>query len=484
MPFRLNHVQMVANRLLDKQLEETGRVRALILKGRKQGISTLVGGRFYWKTSRNQGIQCSIIAHEQTASDTLFEIVKTFHANDPYAPRVKASNAKELAFANLNSRYRVLTAGKKESGRSQTPQLLHGSEFGFWPNAGGHMAGIVQAVPDADGTEIALESTAKGMGDAFHQMWQLAEAGQSDFMPIFIPWFWSSHYRRDTHKGFALGEDELTYKSLYGLDDQQMAWRRAKISSVPGGTAIFKREFPATAAQAFESGTDDSYIPADLVVAARKTEHAGIGPLIIGGDPARFGKDRFSLAWRRGRKVSKVESRMKLSNVEGASWIKGVIDREKPSRVFLDLGGQGAGVFDILHSWGEPYSKIVKGVNFGGAPLEPVITLPNGDKRPGPKNRRAEMWMHSKNWLDQEGGADIPDSDSLQADACGPKYRYDPVTQHLILESKEEMMKPPRNLRSPDEWDAVVLTFAEPVADIETTRVNITTRARDPNVGV
>jgi hypothetical protein len=52
----------------------------------------------------------------------------------------------------------------------------------------------------------------------------------------------------------------------------------------------------------------------------------------------------------------------------------------------------------------------------------------------GPLNRRAEMWMKSKGWLELEGGVQVPDSDSLQADACGPSYRYDALTR-IVLES-------------------------------------------------
>jgi hypothetical protein len=48
----------------------------------------------------------------------------------------------------------------------------------------------------------------------------------------------------------------------------------------------------------------------------------------------------------------------------------------------------------------------------------------------------------------------------LQADACGPGYSYD-VNQRLLLESKEHMRA--RGIRSPDDWDAIALTFAEPV---------------------
>jgi hypothetical protein len=51
--------------------------------------------------------------------------------------------------------------------------------------------------------------------------------------------------------------------------------------------------------------------------------------------------------------------------------------------------------------------------------------------------------------------------DRLQADACGPAYSYD-SNSRLKLESKDHMRA--RGARSPDEWDAVALTFAEPVA--------------------
>jgi hypothetical protein len=70
------------------------------------------------------------------------------------------------------------------------------------------------------------------------------------------------------------------------------------------------------------------------------------------------------------------------------------------------------------------------------------------------------MWSRSRDWLAEVGGADIPDLDSLQADACGPGYSYD-VNQRLLLESKEHMRA--RGIRSPDDWDAIALTFAEPV---------------------
>jgi hypothetical protein len=461
-PFDLNHAQLYLHGRLEGQLERTGKVRALVLKGRQQGVSTYIGGRFYHRSTFRNGLRVFILTHEQDATNNLFGMVDRYHQHNPIAPSTSAANAKELFFDVLESGYAVGTAGSKAVGRSQTVQMFHGSEVAFWPNASTHFAGVVQAIPDLPGTEIVLESTANGVGGEFHERWQQAEAGIGDYEAIFIPWFWSPEYSRELPVGFRLDDEEAAYQAAYGLTPGQMAWRRNKIAELKD-PMLFMQEYPATAAEAFQMTGHDSFIKPEAVVRARKAKVTGIGPLIIGADPARFGDDRFALAWRRGRVVEKIESKSKLDVVAGANWIKGIIDRENPDRVFIDVGGVGAGVYDMLNNWGEPYSKIVVPIDFAGSPQEADLVLPTGEKRPGPYNRRAEMWMRSRDWLDEPGGVSIPDTDSLQADACAPSYHYN-TNSYLLIESKEHM-RDVRKVRSPDEWDAVALTFAEPVAE-------------------
>jgi hypothetical protein len=231
-----------------------------------------------------------------------------------------------------------------------------------------------------EGTEILLESTANGIGGEFHERWQMAERGQSDYIAIFVPWFWQEEYTRIVDHSFELTEEEREYQHLYGLTAGQMAWRRAKISELKDPT-LFKQEYPATAAEAFQASGHDSYITPDQVNKARKNTVDPLGPLVIGADPARFGDDRFALAFRQGRKLIKIESREKLDVVQGANWIKQVIDAEKPERVFIDVGGLGAGTYDILASWGGVYRKVCVPINFGSAPQDDVVTLPDGTKR-------------------------------------------------------------------------------------------------------
>lgn len=472
-PLKLNRAQWEFHRRIEDQKRRTGRVRVLLGKGRQSGVSTYVGARYYQRTSLNRGVQTFILTHEQAATDNLFDMVERFHKHCPLRPSTALSNAKELYFDKLDSGYAVGTAGTKAIGRSRTIQLLHGSEAAFWANAPGHFAGLFQAVPDLPGTEVVVESTGNGVGGEFHERWQMAEAHIGDYEAIFVPWFWSEEYQREVPVDFALDDEERDYAELHSLTIPQMVWRRAKIAELKD-PLLFKQEYPASADEMFQFTGHDSFIKPEDVAKARKATLEGLGPLVIGADPSRFGDDRFSLAWRRGRKVSKVESKAKIGTVEACNWLKQVIDEDKPARVFMDVGGGGDRIFDILESWGDPYDKVVVLVNFGSPAQDAFEYLEDGSKRAGPKNRRAEMWLRSRNWLQQVGGADLPDLDSIQADACGPGYTYDLTSQSLVLESKEHMRT--RRIRSPDEWDAVALTFAEPVKEVRAKPVSARVR--------
>ncbi len=460
--FTLNRAQQYIHERLEQQRAETGRVRALILKGRQQGCSTYVGARYYHRTSMHGGIRTFILTHEDAATQNLFEMVNRYHEHVPQAfqPSTKAANAKELLFDKPDSGYKVGTAGTKGVGRSSTIQLFHGSEVAFWPNADTHAAGVLQAVPDEDGTEVILESTANGIGNLFHQKWVDAERGVGEFIAVFVPWFWQEEYRKHVPEGFMFDEEERDYATAHGLDLEQMAWRRNKIAELKDA-ALFKQEYPATAAEAFQMSGQDSFIKPALYAAARAMVCEASGPLVMGFDPARFGDDGCALARRRGRKLFPVERRYKLTTMEAAGWVKQVIDTEKPARLFIDTGGLGVGIYDRLVEMG--YGQVVRAVSFGGAPLAPPQLGPDGKViGGGPKNRRAEIWMASRDGLAQEGGADVPaDDDALQGEACGPTYSYD-SNSRVQIEKKEHMRA--RGLPSPDGWDSVVATFAEPVA--------------------
>ena len=254
-PLIFNDAQEYIHEQLEAQLSSKGYIRALILKARQQGASTYVGGRFYWRTSMNYGKQAFILTHEQAATDNLFNLTKRYHDNNhpAFQPETSAANAKELIFSNRNSGYKVGTAGSKAVGRSGTVQYVHNSEIAFWPFAEDHFAGLMQCVPsgkDAEGTEVIIESTANGVGGKFHELWVSAIMGESEYLPIFIPWFWTSEYRADA-TDIVLTDDEIKLKAKHEIEDEQIAWRRIKIGEL--GSDLFKQEYPFTWQEAFLS---------------------------------------------------------------------------------------------------------------------------------------------------------------------------------------------------------------------------------------
>ena len=461
-PFVLNPAQLEFHRQIEAQRAAKGWVRAIVLKGRQQGISTYTAARYYHRSSMNRGVNVYILAHEQGASDTLFGIVDRLHRNNPLAPHTGTSNAKELEFDKLGSSYAVATAGAKAGGRSKAISIFHGSEVAFWPNAQEHFAASVQGVPLERGSEIILESTSAGAGGEFYERYQDAQAGKGDYIAVFLPWWLSPEYERTPEPGFTLGttasEDggmsEAEYAQTWGLSTAKMAWRRSKIAELRSDI-LFRREYPATPSEAWTAPPGhEPFIDSLSVIRARKrTGIDGIGPLILGIDPASNGGDRFSVAARRGAKVLWVIHRNKIDILEATTWVRDLIAEHQPARVCVDAGNIGANLVTTLKSTSPAIADIVRGVNFGGT-SEAKMARP---KVPGPRNRRAEMWMRLRDWLQLPEGVSIPDDEALQADLVAPQLKPQ-LDNDFLLESKADMAK--RGIRSPDLGDAVALTFA------------------------
>lgn len=452
--FTLNKAQMYIHNCLEQQKKNTGKVRAIILKGRQQGASTLIGGRYYWQVTHRKGVRAFILTHEAESTSALFEMTERYHehANPLVKPSTGASNAKELVFDKLDSGYKLGTAGNKSVGRGTTVQYFHGSEVAFWPNASEHAKGILQAVPDEAGTEVILESTANGIGNYFHQQWQKAESGESEYQAIFVPWFWQDEYRKPVKDDFTLSDEEESLKQLYHLDNEQLQFRRSKIAELSAdgidGESAFKQEYPMNANEAFQVSGGDTLISPIDVMRARKTKQIASGDLIIGVDPARFGDDRTAIIRRRGRNAYKLQSYAKKSTMEVAGIVHQLILAEKPAQVAVDVVGLGAGVYDRLVELG--HQDILVAVNAASTALDPERFI----------NKRAEMWWNMRDWLAGDLPVSIPDSDEMHADLCAPFYKYNSQSRRQ-LESKDDIKK--RGLRSPDTADALSLTFAEPV---------------------
>lgn len=252
-PFKLNAPQIKLYNALKAQSEAGKPQRAVILKARQMGFSTLTEAILFKNIATGLNVRAGIVAHKETATANLFNMFRLFYDNLPAELRfqLKASNAQELAFKDTGSSIRCMTAGGDGIGRSDTFQKLHISEYAFWKgDKKVTLLGLLQAVPNNPDTLIIIESTANGYDD-FKDIWDRACRGESDFTPVFCAWWELSEYRMK-YTGFELGETEQQLKADYSLDLEQIAWRRWCIQNNCGGDEeLFKQEYPSNPYEAF-----------------------------------------------------------------------------------------------------------------------------------------------------------------------------------------------------------------------------------------
>jgi hypothetical protein len=273
-PFKLNVPQRRLYEVIKQQDSEGKPIRVIVLKARQEGISTGTGGVIFQKTATKKNVKAAIVSHKDTSSTSILEMYKLFyrHLPEPLKPQVQASNAKELIFDSkdgngLNSRIRCYTAGSEDIGRSETFQYMHISEYAFWgKNKEDVLLGLLQAVPDRRGTIVIIESTANGFDD-FRERWYAAVRGESDYYPLFIGWNELSEYRKPFNEKEPLTAEEVTLKEQYGLDNEQIQFRRDKIRNECGGDINkFKQEYPICPDEAFIA-TGNTYFDKAAVIA-------------------------------------------------------------------------------------------------------------------------------------------------------------------------------------------------------------------------
>lgn len=456
-PLELNTAQIFLHKSAEDQKRRTGRVRKIVLKGRQQGCSTYIGGRFYHLTTQSKAGRAFILTHKSEATDNLFEMTERFHklCPDELRPITGKSNAKELTFPFLESGYRVGTAGSKAVGRSETIQFFHWSEVAHCDGADEHMSGILQAVPDMPGTEIWLESTSNGMGNLFYLEWVKAIKGQSEFEPIFIPWFWQDEYRKEAPADFRPDKEESELIDQFGLDNDQLTWRRSKIAEL-NGLHKFRQEYPSTPEEAFEVSGTNVLIGTHLVRAAVDRDVRQVETSIIWGvDCARFGDDDNTLAKRRGNKLLEpvkvlLEGLAKGStNTDTMAVARAVFNEyratppsKRPAIICVDTIGIGAGVADRCREDHLPVMDV------------------NVSEKPSAKDKfhryRDELWWDMREWY-EDMRTSMPDDAALILEVAS--VIYDETSAGRVkIESKKEMKK--RLGFSPDRAEAFLLTFA------------------------
>jgi hypothetical protein len=303
-----------------------------------------------------------------------------------------------------------------------------------------------------DSTSFYIFDEASAIPD---KIWEVAEGGMTDGEPMLLAFgnptrtsgrFHAACFGTERHRWspriidsrssrFTNKQQIDEWISTYGEDSDFV---RVRVRGLP------------------PSASDLQFISTSDVAGAQRrlVEALDDEPLVVGLDVARGGSDECVFWFRLGpdaRSIppiiipgEKARDSMKLVAVAAD-----VLDRahgptrRKPDMLFVDGTGIGGPICDRLKQLGH---KNVIEVQFAGESPDPKLA-----------NMRAYMWSRLREWLPH---GSIPNTPTLETQITAPGYHHD-KQDRVVLESKDAMKA--RGADSPDQADALALTFAMPV---------------------
>lgn len=277
-PFKLRYNQWLAKeKMKAHQAKIGGKLRAVFVKARRVGVSSLTEGFATCHLAASDNARVKIVACLADTSKELFDVPTNLIKNWPFPLPEPLSTKITYPHKGGDSLMGIMTAQTAIAGRGGRCTFLHMSEAAFFPMGGGAFTSLFSSVPDDPDTSIIVESTAYGkvgMGQAFHEFWAAAVAGDNEFCAIFLTWLDDPHCRRDPHgiKFANCDEDEKDIIQLVACSDKCercskcykalscIAWRKWAINDLcQGKLDKFRQEYPITAEEAFYASTIQAF---------------------------------------------------------------------------------------------------------------------------------------------------------------------------------------------------------------------------------
>ena len=250
----------------------------LILKARKEGFSTLIIAIWLVSCLFIKNTRAVVVSHEDDATKRLFAKVKFFlntmgAAGFKFTVQVDQDSQKQITFPGTNSSFWLGTAGSRSFGRGDDITHLLLTEIAHYKNQD-FIIGVLNAcTPTA---WRVLETTANGIGEVFHKLWE--EAGDlmsgSQWKQHFFAWFEDQAYRMAAPQGFRLTPPEERMKAKIieqmgvEIDNDQIYWYRRTYASSPDKEK-FVQEYPSYPEEAFVASGRHVF-PIDKLIARQK----------------------------------------------------------------------------------------------------------------------------------------------------------------------------------------------------------------------
>lgn len=277
----LNRAQRYYLTFLERLRKAGQPIFIVLLKARQWGGSTLTQFYMMWIQKLHKKHWNSVIVGdiEKQSKVVLSMYEKACEDYDTFIDEGVPTELKPFGRTNdirvLEGRECTISVGsmqKPDKIRSEDISMAHFTEYGLWKTTDSKSPDDVKQ--SIDGTILddefslwVIESTAKGVGNSFHETYTGAEKGENKYTAVFVPWLMIDIYSRSITKDpskRAIKSDPDAYAHFIstmseyewflwneGATLEAINWYRIKSRGVDEWR--MKSEYPTTAIEAFQS---------------------------------------------------------------------------------------------------------------------------------------------------------------------------------------------------------------------------------------
>ena len=162
---------------------------SIVLACRQSGKSISSVAYLLWYAITKPEQTIAILANKGSTAQEMLGRVTLMLENLPFflQPGCKALNKRSIEFSN-NSRI-VSAATSGSSIRGMSANLLYLDEFAFVEQAARFYTSTYPVIASGKNTKVIITSTANGIGNMYHKLWEGAVQGTNEYKPFRVDWW-------------------------------------------------------------------------------------------------------------------------------------------------------------------------------------------------------------------------------------------------------------------------------------------------------
>lgn len=189
---------------------------SIVLACRQSGKSISSVAFLLWYAIFNPEKTIAVLANKGATAREMLSRITLMLENLPFflQPGCKALNKGSIEFSN-NSRI-IAAATSGSSIRGMSVNLLYLDEFAFVEDAATFYTSTYPVISAGTSTKVIITSTANGIGNIYHKLWEGAVQGTNQFKPFRVDW-WDVPGRDEKWKQETISNtSQLQFDQEYG----------------------------------------------------------------------------------------------------------------------------------------------------------------------------------------------------------------------------------------------------------------------------